>query len=56
LRVGDLLMALDGRALSGTLDLEDALLQVQSAAGPLTLRVRRGGVETLLALRRASSP
>jgi membrane-associated protease RseP (regulator of RpoE activity) len=56
LRVGDLLMALDGRALSGTLDLEDALLQAQSGAGPLTLRVRRGGVDTLLALRRASSP
>jgi membrane-associated protease RseP (regulator of RpoE activity) len=56
LRLGDLLLALDGRPLSGTLDLEDALLQTRTTVGPLTLLVRRGGVETLLMLRRASSP
>jgi PDZ domain len=51
LRAGDLLLALDGRPLSGTLDLEDALGPASLRRTPLSLSVRRAGVDTLLVLR-----
>jgi hypothetical protein len=53
LRPGDLLLAFDGRPLSGTLDLQEAL---RSLRAPVELTVRRGGEMVTFTLSPPSPP
>lgn len=50
LRPGDLLLAVDGRPLAGTLELEDALQRARREAAAVTLSLRRGDTLTSLVL------
>ncbi len=50
LRSGDLLMAVDGRPMTGTLELEDALQRARRDAVAVTLSLRRGDTLTSLVL------
>jgi hypothetical protein len=56
LQAGDLLLAVDGRALDGTLALETALLRTVRDARAVTITVRRGATLVHLSLQGSARP
>jgi hypothetical protein len=56
LRAGDLLLAVDGRPLAGTLELDDALQRARREASAVTLTLRRGDALMSLVLNREERP